>query len=340
MEESVGAHYAIQIAVHTLKDRCKTLQQRLQLLEQENVILRTRCIHNEENDVSSTEIGKLKKDLTEITEQKDHLSERVKMVTSENQELWNKLGKLVKVNNNLNEQFHKINETLNQHTSPPTLLRSKTFTQNNPVIKHSQKNLEVNENLSMELENISLKLTDNFSKQKIELEKMCTEIENFQCGDDDIITDSFGFNFEENVEEEVYDEINYVLDSLKQLKEEVLLQRNALRKSVKQMECLSAKKLNCKTCDTRKNSKIEQTTSTDDIPRIGVDKSTETNSLVEEERQSSLTQSLPADVEKICPVCSKHFRKEVKFEEFEQHVENHFSLDAVFTASHHSTFCD
>ncbi|CAG9836492.1 unnamed protein product [Diabrotica balteata] len=324
MDESVGAQYAIQIAVHTLRDRCKSLQQRLQHLEEENVILRTKSIRKEDTEISISELDKLRVHLTEVTEQKDQLNERVKMVTTENQELWNKLGKLINVNKNLNEQFHKINETLNQHTSPPTLLRSKTFTQSTPLVKHSpQKTLQIDENISMELENISLKLTDSFSKQKIELEKMCIDINNMQCTENEIITDDFGFNFEENMDEGICDEMNLVLDSLKQLKEEVLMQKDALQKSVKQMEMLSKQKFSCKNCDKRKNTNVEQATSTDDIPRLGVDTQTQTS--VKEER--SPTPRQPNKIEKICPVCRKQFEDEVKFEIFEDHVNSHFHLD-------------
>lgn len=80
---------------------------------------------------------------------------------------------------------------------------------------------------------------DSFSKQKLELEKICSEITEMQC-DDDIITENFGFCFDDGLEEEVYDEFNYVLEDLKALKEEVLLQRNAMAKNLKQMECLAA----------------------------------------------------------------------------------------------------
>lgn len=328
MDESVGAQYAIQIAVHTLRDRCKCLQQRISLLEEENVILRTKCVRNEETENSLSELDKIRAQITEVTEQRDQLQERIKMVTNENQELWTKLGKLIRVNKNLNEQFNKINDTLNQHTSPPALIRSKTFTQNNPLLKHSPQktnNLEINENLSLELENISLKLMDSFSKQKLELEKICSEITEMQC-DDDIITENFGFCFDDGLEEEVYDEFNYVLEDLKALKEEVLLQRNAMAKNLKQMECLAAiNTTSCKLCDRRKTSRMEKTTSTDDIPKTGVDKSTETSQCPpKEEKSSAMSQSLPVEVEKICPICSKRFKKEAKFEEFQEHVEAHF----------------
>ncbi|CAG9860980.1 unnamed protein product [Phyllotreta striolata] len=330
MDESVGAHYAIQIAVQTLRDRCKALQKRVGLLEEENIILRTACSKNEETERSLTELDILKGQISEITEQRDQLQERVKMVTNENQDLWTKLGKLISVNKNLNEQFNKINETLNRHTNPPTLIRSKTFTQNNPLLKHSpqKSNLEVNENLSLELENISLKLMDSFSKQKLELEKMCSEITEMQC-DDEIITENYGFCFDESMEDDVNEECNGVLENLKALREEVLLQKMALTKSVTQLECLaSIKTIPCKLCDKRNKSRVEKTTSTDDIPKIGMDKCTETNHSPQGEDSSVKTSSLaPENIEKICPICSQLFKKEVKFEEFLNHVEGHFMFD-------------
>lgn len=113
--------------------------------------------------------------MVELSEQKEQLQNKVKMVTNENQEFWSKLSKLTKVNKSLGSQLTKINDTLTQHSSNPTpqsnLIRSKTFTKSELQTKVLQKNLEENDKISLELEDISLKLSDSFSKQKKELGK-------------------------------------------------------------------------------------------------------------------------------------------------------------------------
>lgn len=60
MEEGQGSQYAIQIAFHTLRDRCKTLQQHIALLEEENVNLRIQCSRHEESKHSLNELDYLR----------------------------------------------------------------------------------------------------------------------------------------------------------------------------------------------------------------------------------------------------------------------------------------
>ncbi|VEN56766.1 unnamed protein product [Callosobruchus maculatus] len=121
MEESLGAQYAMQIAVHTLHERCKSLQQRIAQLEDENVGLRVRCNRHESNESSLSEMDKLKEQITHLSEHRDQLQDKIRMVTAENQDLWSKLGKLINVNKSLGEQLKKINDTVTQHTTPNML---------------------------------------------------------------------------------------------------------------------------------------------------------------------------------------------------------------------------
>ncbi|CAH1155158.1 unnamed protein product [Phaedon cochleariae] len=331
MDESLGAQYAIQIAVHTLRDRCKNLQQRIATLEDENVALRSKCTQIEENEQHSlSEMDKLRVQIAETTEQHEQLQDRVRMVSSENQDLWGKLGKLIDINKNLRNQLNKINETVDQHITPThtVLIRSKTFTQHEPQTKFPQKNLDINEKISLELENISLKLTDNFSKQKIELERMCSEIDEMQC-DNGIITENFGFCFDDQLEEDVVDDLNVALEDLRLLKEQVLTQKEILEKNLRNMQTIQNNKAlqSCKSCDMKRIHQCEKATSTVDIPKTGVDKCTEALLFGQDEKSSSkLKQS--TEVEKICPICSRHFKKDTDFIEFQQHVENHFIVDS------------
>ena len=72
-------------------------------------------------------------------------------------------------------KLHKINDTLSNATLPnphTTLIRSKTFTQDEPHIKLIPKNVTDESNrISLELEDISLKLICNIAKEKSELEQ-------------------------------------------------------------------------------------------------------------------------------------------------------------------------
>lgn len=60
MDETQGPQYAVQIAFYTLRDRCRNLQQRVALLEDENVNLRIQCAKQEESKKSLTELDFLR----------------------------------------------------------------------------------------------------------------------------------------------------------------------------------------------------------------------------------------------------------------------------------------
>ncbi|KAJ3627376.1 hypothetical protein MTP99_014756 [Tenebrio molitor] len=91
MEEPVGAQYAVQVALQTLKDRCRNLQQMVRQLEEENQHLKGQLCKNEQNSVSLSEFDNLKAQVVELTENKQQLLNKIKLVTNENQELWTRL---------------------------------------------------------------------------------------------------------------------------------------------------------------------------------------------------------------------------------------------------------
>ncbi|KAJ8931931.1 hypothetical protein NQ314_015111 [Rhamnusium bicolor] len=303
MEESLGAQYAIQIAVHTLRDRCKSLQYRISVLEEENMNLRIRCSRNDADENSSlSELDRLKEHITELTEQKEQLHNKIKMVSNENQDLWSKLGKLSIINKNLDlKHLHKMNHKLGFY----------------------KKNLEINERISLELEDISLKLTDSFCKQKIELDKLCSEIEGIQYTNS-IITENFGFCYEDELEGDLIEDIKCLLGNLNVFKEEVFQQKDIIQKNLRNLNNLREKSV-CKACEIKKNGITDRSTSTSDIPKSGVDKCTEVINIDSTDLNSS--KEMPPESEKVCPICTRIFRKDVEFPEFQRHVEDHFHPD-------------
>nr|CAI5826395.1 unnamed protein product [Callosobruchus analis] len=328
MEESLGAQYAMQIAVHTLRDRCKSLQQRIAQLEDENVGLRVRCNRHESNESSLSEMDKLKEQITHLSEHRDQLQDKIRMVTAENQDLWSKLGKLINVNKNLGEQLKKINDTVTQHTTPQhaTLIRSKTFTQDQPQTKVLQKNLEMNEKISLELETVSLKLMDSFSKQKMELEEICSEIDKMQESEEAVINEDCGFYFDEEIENDMVSEFKYLVDDLAVLKEHALQQQKVLEENLRNLETIKDSNA-CQICDNRQTSLQDKSTSTVDIPKNIVDRATEIQHFTLEE-SGKQTKSSP-DYDQVCPFCTKLFGKHIEFSIFQQHVEEHFTPDVT-----------
>lgn len=55
-----GPQYALHIAVHTLRERCKQLQQHVALLEEENIHLRSKCSQREDINRSINEVDRLR----------------------------------------------------------------------------------------------------------------------------------------------------------------------------------------------------------------------------------------------------------------------------------------
>lgn len=71
----------------------------------------------------------------------------------------------------------------------------------------------------------------------------------------------------------------------------------------------------------------DRTTSTSDIPKSGVDKCTEAVNLESNVGLGSSKATPSPEKDRVCPVCTKLFKKDVQFSEFHQHVEDHFSTD-------------
>lgn len=235
MDGSMGAQYALQIAFQTLKERCQHFQQRISLLEEENVALHTAQAKPQNDADSLSEIDTLKQRITELTEQKLQLQSHTKMVTEENQQLWIRLSKMTQANKSLGSQLTKINDTLTQHNSKQHLhmspvLRSKTFTIDEPLKHKVQKNLvEENDKLSLELEDISLKLINNIAKEKMELELQCSQMAEIQNANT-IISSSFGFMCEEENEEIPVSEVEDFIKNLNNVKDELLQEKAKLQR--------------------------------------------------------------------------------------------------------------
>lgn len=56
----------------------------------------------------------------------------------------------------------------------------------------------------------------------------------------------------------------------------------------------------------------------------GMDKFTEVP-VFSKNDNTNFSEAIPTDMEKMCPICSKVFRKDILFNDFQEHVESHFS---------------
>lgn len=70
---------------------------------------------------------------------------------------------------------------------------------------------------------------------------------------------------------------------------------------------------------------VEKATSTTDETKHLIDRGTDIQNFREDRVQSSYQTS--TDTDKLCPICTKNFGRDIDFSIFEQHVEEHFTPD-------------
>lgn len=193
---SLKENLALHVALQTMKERCQSLQNRLSIVENENVTLRMKIGLDKptnDYDTGQSEVDLLKEKVAEITRQKFQLSDHIAMVATENRQLWSRLSKLTKDNETLGNSLNKIKDSIASTSSSSTLknsdyenathqilIRSRTFTQNspNPLLRKKMNLNEENSIESASLEEISLQVLNDFLHGKAEVEKKCNEITN------------------------------------------------------------------------------------------------------------------------------------------------------------------
>lgn len=243
MEES---HYALHIALQTLKERCQQFQSRISTLEEENVNLRLKCCENTPtNDSSFNQIDGLTHQVTKLTEQKGQLSKSVAMVTAENRKLWTRLSKLTQRNETIGSKLNKINDSLSQHSPAPALIRSKTFTQESPqnkfLLKANYDVVDESDKISLELEDISLKLISSIAKEKLELEQQCSEMAEMQSNEG-LISNSFTFGYVgDDVDNTVVEDMDLHLSDLKSIKELLATENRKLLKNLSNLSTVKGR---------------------------------------------------------------------------------------------------
>lgn len=239
-KESEAAYCALHVALQTLKERCLTLQERLVLVENENINYKresetddkSNSLYNEQNGRSEIELLRMK--VNELTRQKTQLNEHISMVATENRQLWQRLTKLTKDGQSVEDIQAIIKDMTNSTTSShQNLIRSKTFTQNspNPMLRQKLNVLAQvrggDENVS--LEEISLKVLNDFLQGKAEFEKKCGEI----IPATKVQPNLLGFGYlnlnDETIDADLQNDTKKCLDGMTEIKKELLRQQSDLK---------------------------------------------------------------------------------------------------------------
>lgn len=247
---------AVQLALQTLKERCHNFQQRLTELEKENISLRSQVKQSDHIFPPSDEIDKLKAIIIELNEQKTQLKNNVTMVAAENRHLWYRLMQLTQVNKSLGTHLYKIHDSLKCHgksNMQSALSRSKTFTQEEGHVKLIPKNpIEYHDRLSLELEDISLKLISSIAKEKCELEMQCSQMSEIQGLEQ--MSSSFGFTYnDDNADDTLLDKFEEHINELKIIKDVLLKEKEKLSGKMEILASLEMRKI-CLECENNKKA--------------------------------------------------------------------------------------
>ncbi|XP_018319258.1 protein spindle-F [Agrilus planipennis] len=340
MDESIGSQYALQVALHTLKERCQHFQERLTQLEDENVKLRMKINSSEEDNCSSvSEIGKLRQKVTELTEQKEQLQNNIAMVANENKHLWARLTKLMYLKQSLDS---KLNTISGNFTKDSELRGSKDSEDDK-----SDNILDINGKISLDLEDISLKLISSIAKEKSELELQCSEMAELQNGKLNL-ENKHGFSYlieDDNNSSNKNFEIH--IDKLKNIKIQLLQQKDELQKNLKNIQQINTHCKKCQKAVLKTDSKSTLTS----FPKLEVadyEEQLQLESLskwatpensstfidnkfftVTGAKLNNIKKDASQEVDKICPMCCEIFGSKVPFLEFQHHVEAHFIENIV-----------
>lgn len=236
-KDDVSAYYALHVAVQTLKERCLTLQERLVAVENENLNYKreadsdqkSNTSNNEQNGRNEVELLRIK--VNELTRQKTQLNEHISMIATENRQLWQRLTNLTKDGQNVEDMQAMIKDMTNSTTTSThqNLIRSKTFTQNspNPMLRQKLNVLAKGGDENGSLEEISLKVLNDFLQGKAEFEKKCGEIIPATNPQSNLL--GFGYLNDETVDTDLQNGTKKCLDGMSEIKKELLRQQSDLK---------------------------------------------------------------------------------------------------------------
>ncbi|RZF35237.1 hypothetical protein LSTR_LSTR009361 [Laodelphax striatellus] len=330
LDGAFASHYAMQVALQTMKERCQLLQQRLSSVEEDNLRLRIECQNNnrEKTDVSQhSNDNKYEEQITQLTREKSQLQNRISMVAKENTKLWTRLSKLTEANQSLGDHMTKISDTLNKHPIGES-----------SILIDSSQRLQKDDSVDTEesLEEISLKIIDGIKKEKEELEQQCKQMAELKTEAGVSIGEcEFALNggaagavvegMEGGAEEGVTDE-------LRSLREKMRLDLAILKDQQAELKAAIKRfgEKRCRKCADRerKEKEDEENRAKNESRRSPLDMADLQRQLAEVAEPPVCDQGgMPPEgtfEERICPMCAHYYAADVPFDLFNEHVLAHF----------------
>ncbi|XP_053977597.1 protein spindle-F isoform X1 [Hylaeus volcanicus] len=356
-DDKHSSYYALRVALKTMKERCRQLETRLTIVEEENMCLKIECAKNESTAIvkvndnnEKTIVQNLKEEVEELTKQKSQLTHQIFMVAAENRQLWKRLTKLTRTNKSLGSQLTKISDTLKQHSpAQPSEIVSYNF----DGVSHTTKQEDGGREQS--LEEISLRLINSIMLEKSDLEQQYAEMVELQ-NNTEFNLQNIGFTYPEDSDTDL--ELLKQHDvRLTQMRNTLLAQQTKLKRALQHFKKMKEGKYNiaskcllptqrsivnqnrninftgamCNICRMNANKKMCQTgtqfDSDESFKEHGATQtSLQTSSLCLDKCSNSTDNT--EQVNRICPLCGLFYGKATLFIEFHEHVLSHFSKDA------------
>ncbi|KAK7872187.1 hypothetical protein R5R35_001748 [Gryllus longicercus] len=265
-EISFGSHFALQVALQTMKERCQQLQQRLIAVEGENLSLRVelektnvKLTGSDKQEDDGNASDELHQQVAQLQRQKSQLTHHIFMVANENKQLWSRLSRLTQANRSLGSHLSRINDTLSQRSIKCKDSLDGDQDERNGSGHFSKENGQINgnsldgEDMKEEsLEEISLKLIKSFRQEKIELEEQYAQMVEIQEGCPPLELDFAVFEADSPVadseDDTVLDEVQEIVERLRSLQAALQEQRAQLRSSLSHLETIKNEGRMCPRC--------------------------------------------------------------------------------------------
>ncbi|XP_015588461.1 protein spindle-F [Cephus cinctus] len=339
MDQTSESEYALQLAFQTMKERCQQLQNRLAVVEEENLCLRLECGKDTSTAVvrgnassERTVVQTLQEKVEDLTKQKSQLTHYIFMVAAENRQLWNRLTRLAKTNKSLGRHLNKISDTLKEHPPmTPSDVLSYSFRDISSLIKNESTNClpsTNNENRQQSLDEMSLKILNSLKLRKSELEQQCAEMVEMQ-NSFDLNLRNGGFTYPEDGDVDSLQQLKQHDVRLSQTKDALLAQQAKLKSALRNLEIMK-KGVTCKNCrDNARKEMCQIGTQCDSDDSLKEHGATQTSFLLSGNSDLASGQNVSDSdkkiSERVCPLCGALYGKSTTFSTFHEHVLNHFT---------------
>uniref|UniRef100_A0A0A9WMW4 Myosin-G heavy chain n=1 Tax=Lygus hesperus TaxID=30085 RepID=A0A0A9WMW4_LYGHE len=315
--ESSTSNAALRLALQAMKERCQQLQNRLSMMEEENLQLRIErhsipgVTPKSHSDVGVDSTSLLRK-VEELSRQKSKLSHHIYMVANENKHLWEHLSKLTE-DKSCDGSSDPSNLSIGASKPKKSLLT---------VLNHQEGNQLSLDEIPLRISPILSKNTSNPVEWNSASIKEC-EYPIMDVDDDD----------EAEMDGIVREELMEILGNIEEEKRLLKQQQQGLKAAIDVISKLSRSSFmnnnpcllgdvdETRSCTTGEYDNLHSMSSEmDETNRSEGEIMKVSNGVTLRNKENNFE-------DRICPLCTKFYAKSTPFDEFNDHVLSHFVED-------------